>query len=189
MSISFASESTVWPWFNLSDDLRPSSAPGYITKTGSAQWRFCRIQAGPLGKASWWESESALLLLLSHFSLSDSVQPHRRQPTRLPRPWDSPGKNTGVGCHFSHVQFFATIWTIAHQDSSVHGILQTRILEWVVNSFSRGSSQPRDRTRVSCISGRFFTIWATRDSVYGNGRQFEIQLTVKGFRLDHDRSM
>ena len=37
------------------------------------------------------------LLLLSLFS---RVQPHRRQPTRLPRPWDSPGKNTGVGCHF-----------------------------------------------------------------------------------------
>ena len=32
--------------------------------------------------------------------MSDSVQPQRRQPTRLPRPWDSPGKNTGVGCHF-----------------------------------------------------------------------------------------
>ena len=32
--------------------------------------------------------------------MSDSVQPHRQQPTRLPRPWDSPGKNTGVGCHF-----------------------------------------------------------------------------------------
>ena len=32
--------------------------------------------------------------------VSDSVQPHRRQPTRLPRPWDSPGKNTGLGCHF-----------------------------------------------------------------------------------------
>ena len=32
--------------------------------------------------------------------MSDSVQPHRRQPTRLPSPWDSPGKNTGVGCHF-----------------------------------------------------------------------------------------
>ena len=40
-----------------------------------------------------------LLLLLSRFS-RDSVRPHRRQPTRLPRPWDSPGKNTGVGCHF-----------------------------------------------------------------------------------------
>ena len=41
-----------------------------------------------------------LLLLLSHFSRVHSVQPHRQQPTRLPRPWDSPGKNTGVGCHF-----------------------------------------------------------------------------------------
>ena len=41
-----------------------------------------------------------LLLLLSHFIVSDSGRPHRRQPTRLPRPWDSPGKNTGVGCHF-----------------------------------------------------------------------------------------
>ena len=40
-----------------------------------------------------------MLLLLSHV-MSDSVQPHRQQPTRLPRPWDSPGKNTGVGCHF-----------------------------------------------------------------------------------------
>ena len=57
----------------------------------------------------------------------DSVQPHRRQPTRLPRPWDSPGKNTGVGCHFllqcmkvkvkslSRVWLLATPWTAAHQ--------------------------------------------------------------------------
>ena len=41
--------------------------------------------------------------------------------------------------------------------SSVHGILQARILEWVAIPFSRGSSQPRDQTRVSCIAGRFFT--------------------------------
>ena len=41
-----------------------------------------------------------LRLLLSRFSRVDSVRPHRRQPIRLPRPWDSPGKNTGVGCHF-----------------------------------------------------------------------------------------
>ena len=45
--------------------------------------------------------------------------------------------------------------------SSVHGILQARILEWVAIPFSRGSSWPRDRTRVSRIAGRFFTIWAT----------------------------
>ena len=41
-----------------------------------------------------------LLLLLSRLVVSDSVRPHRRQLTRLPRPWDSPGKNTGVGCRF-----------------------------------------------------------------------------------------
>ena len=47
-------------------------------------------------------------------------------------------------------------------NSSVHGILQARIPEWVAISFSRGSSQPRDWTKVSCIAGRFFTVWATR---------------------------
>ena len=46
--------------------------------------------------------------------------------------------------------------------SSVHGTLQARILEWVAISFSRGSSQPRDQTKVSCIARRFFTIWAAR---------------------------
>ena len=49
--------------------------------------------------------------------------------------------------------------------SSVHGILQERILEWIVISFSRGSSQPRDGTQVSCTAGRFFTIWATREAL------------------------
>ena len=47
--------------------------------------------------------------------------------------------------------------------SSVHGILQARILEWVAILFSRGSSWPRDWTQVSCTTGRFLTIWATRD--------------------------
>ena len=47
---------------------------------------------------------------------------------------------------------------------SVHGIFQARILEWVAISFSRGSSQPRDQTQVSCIADRRFTIWATRES-------------------------
>ena len=45
---------------------------------------------------------------------------------------------------------------------SVHGILQARILEWVAISFSKGSSQPRDRIWVSCITGRLFTVWVTR---------------------------
>ena len=49
------------------------------------------------------------------------------------------------------------------QGSSVHGILQARILEWVAIPFSRGSSQPRDQPQVSCIAGRFFTVWASRE--------------------------
>ena len=46
---------------------------------------------------------------------------------------------------------------------TVHGILQARILEWIAMPFSRGSSQPRDRTQVSRIAGGFFTIWTTRE--------------------------
>ena len=48
--------------------------------------------------------------------------------------------------------------------SSVHGILQARILEWVAIPFSRGSSRPRDQTWVSWTAGRFFTVWAVREA-------------------------
>ena len=51
----------------------------------------------------------------------------------------------------------------AQPGSSVHGILQARKLEWVAILFSRGSSKPRDQTWVSCIAGKFFTIWATSE--------------------------
>ena len=56
---------------------------------------------------------------------------------------------------------------------SVHGISQARILKWVAISFSRGSSQPRDQTQVSCTEGRFFTNWAGKPSLEQNG--IEIQ--------------
>ena len=82
--------------------------------------------------------------------VSDSVRPHRQQPTRLPCPWDSPGKNTGVGCHFllqcmkmkseSEVaQSYPTLsdpMDCSPPGSPVPGILQARILEWVAISFS-----------------------------------------------------
>ena len=54
--------------------------------------------------------------------------------------------------HFSHVQLFATLWTLAHQVPLSMGTLQARMLEWVVMPFSRGSSPVRDQTRVSYIS-------------------------------------
>ena len=59
---------------------------------------------------------------------------------------------------------FATPWTVAHQAPLVHGICQARILEWVANSFSRGSSQPRDWTHVSCIGRQILYHSATREA-------------------------
>ena len=83
--------------------------------------------------------------------MSDSVRPHRRQPTRLPRPWDSPGKDTGVGCHFllqcmkvkSESEVAQSCLTLSNPmdcslpGSSVHGIFQTRVLGWGATAFSR----------------------------------------------------
>ena len=76
--------------------------------------------------------------------MSDPAQPHRQQPTRLRRPWDSPGKNTGVGCHFllqcmkvkSQSEVAQSCPTLSDPmdcstpGSSVHGIFQARVLEW-----------------------------------------------------------
>ena len=53
---------------------------------------------------------------------------------------------------------------IASQAPLSMGILQVILLEWVAMPFSRGLSQPRDWTQVSCIAGRFFTVWATREA-------------------------
>ena len=80
--------------------------------------------------------------------MSDSMRPHRRQPTRLPHPWDSPGKNTGVGCHFllqcmkvkseSEVAQSCLSYPMdcSPPGSSVHGIFQARVLEWGAIAFS-----------------------------------------------------
>jgi len=70
----------------------------------------------------------------------------------------------------SHVWPFVIPWTICSPPgSSVHEILQARILEWVAVSFCRGSSWPRDWARVSHVPGRFFTIWAIRTERMGKG--------------------
>ena len=76
--------------------------------------------------------------------------------------------HTHTHTHCAHsliqVQLFVTPWTVALQAPLSMGILQTRILKWIVRPSSRGSSQPRNWTQVSCIAGRFFTIWATREA-------------------------
>ena len=67
-------------------------------------------------------------------------------------------------CVLCCVQIFYDPMDCSPPGSSVLGILQARILEWVAISFSRGSFQPRDWTRVSCIAGKFFTAWATGEA-------------------------
>ena len=82
--------------------------------------------------------------------MSDSVRPQRWQPTRLPHPWDSPGKNTGVGCHFLQCMKVKSEREVAHScstlinpmdcclpGSSIHGIFHARVLEWGVIAFSK----------------------------------------------------
>ena len=82
--------------------------------------------------------------------MSDSVRPQRQQPTRLLRPWDSPGKNTGVGCHFllqcmkvkSESEVAQSCPTLSDPmdcslpGPSIHGIFQARVLEWGAIAFS-----------------------------------------------------
>ena len=82
--------------------------------------------------------------------MSNSVRPHRWQSTRLPSPWDSPGKNTGVGCHFllqcmkvkSESEVTQSCLTLSDPmdcsppGSSIHGIFQARVLEWGAIAFS-----------------------------------------------------
>ena len=82
--------------------------------------------------------------------MSDSVRPHRWQPTRLPHPWDSPGKNAGVGCHFLLQRMKVKSESEVTQSClncsdprdcslpgfSIHGIFQARVLEWGAIAFS-----------------------------------------------------
>ena len=121
--------------------INTSTLPNILNK----QWVKEKV-TGQLGK-------TLLLLLLSRSVMSDSVQPHRWQPTRFCCPWDSPGKNTGVGCHFllqcmkvkSEREVAQSCPTLSDPmdcnlpGCSVHGIFQARALEWDAIAFSPAS--------------------------------------------------
>ena len=109
--------------------------------------------------------------------MSNSLWPHGLKPTRFLCPWDSPSKNTAVGCHallqqpqgrvycmcvcmLSHSFMPNSLWPYGLLWSSVHGIFLARILEWVSISSSRGSSWPRDWNCVSYIP------WIVREIPY-----------------------
>ena len=113
--------------------------------------------------------------------MSDSVRPHRWQPIRLPHPWDSPGKNTGVGCHFllqcmkvkRESEVAQSCPTLSNPSdgsppgSSIHGIFQARVLEWGAIAFSeRADEKP-------------LNIW----DVQGKARGLSYILSGKGRKL------
>ena len=111
--------------------------------------------------------------------MSDSALPHRQKPTRLPCPWDSPGKKTGVGCHFllqcmkvkSESEDTQSCLTLCDpmdcnpSGSSVQGILQARRLEWVAIPYSTDLADPRTKSPFCyvhpALAGGFFTTSAT----------------------------
>ena len=103
--------------------------------------------------------------------MSDSVRPQRRQPTRLPCPWDSPGKNTGVGCHFllqcmkvknesevtQSCRTSSDPMDCSLPGSSVHGIFQARVLEWGAIAFSeRETGLPQLANPRGCTDSLFY---------------------------------
>ena len=97
--------------------------------------------------------------------MSNSVRPHRWQPTRLPRPWDSPGKNTGVGCHFllqcvkvkGESEVAQSCLTLSDPmdcglpGSSVRGIFKARVLEWGAIAFSGKSALVATICGLCCV--------------------------------------
>ena len=113
--------------------------------------------------------------------MSDSVRPHRQQPTRLPRPWDSPSKNTGVGCHFllqcmkveSESEVVQSRPTLSDPidcsapGSSVHGIFQARVLEWG----AIGQHRPRQLVSNSTLTDYSQKWTKTHEKHTGNSKQ------------------
>ena len=110
--------------------------------------------------------------------LSYSVRPHRRKPTRLPRPWDSPGKNTGGGCHFllqcmkaeSESEVAQSCLTLSDPmdcslpGSSIHGIFQARVLEWGAIAFS---NLLLSNGNINTVTGSKLTIQPGNESETG----------------------
>ena len=123
-----------------------------------ASWNYCLWMVKEIRDNS--------IVCESHSVVSDPLRPHG-----LYRPWNSLAQNTGVGSPSLLQVIFPTqgsnpglphcsqiLYQQSHKGSQ-------RILEWVAYPFSRGSSWPRNWTGVSCIAGRFFTNWATREAL------------------------
>ena len=156
-----------------------------MIQSGSIQWSLCNLirYTVPVGLAVG-QRDDRTKRLIKVSSIGEEVQNFLALET-------SEGFSQGLNCehparHIRAVSFHPHIrtlfsywwWWFSRQvvsDScdpmdcslsgpSVHGILQTRMVEWVTISFSRGSSWPRNRTRASCIAGRWLTNWAMKEA-------------------------
>ena len=130
--------------------------------------------------------------------MSDSVRPHRRKPTRLPRPRGSPGKNTGMGCHFllqcmkmkSEREVTQSCPTLSDPmdcslpGSSIHGIFQARVLEWGAIAFSESHSVMSNSLRPPGILQARILEWVAFPFSRGSSQsrdQTHISCTAGGF--------
>ena len=137
------------------------------------------VQPLPPGQKTWCSDPFTVLCLVAQSCLT--LWSHGLQPFRLLYPWDSPGKNTGVGCQALLQEIFPTqgsnpgllhfrqiLYDLSHKGSP-------RILEWVAYPFSSGPSRSSSWIRISCIASGFFTSWATREDPQTCVSYFKIQ--------------
>ena len=140
-------------------------------------------------------------------SVSDSVRPHRRQPTRLPCPWDSPGKNAGAGCHFllqcmkvkSESEVAQSFPTLSNPMDcsppvfSVHGIFQAQmILKTIKHQIIMVAHEDRDEKVVTSIGHQgfteikqfFYTTSSSKCMSYNKGKH---TVYVRGHEIFRDR--
>ena len=134
--------------------------------------------------------------------MSNSVQPQRQQLTRLHHPWDSPGKNTGVGCHFllqcmkvkSESKVAWSCPTLSDPmdcslpGSSVHGIFQARVLEWGAIAFSRGILTLYLNGKIKLVSRREILIFVEPPVLLKLLRKCELLSCVQLFGTPMDCS-
>ena len=141
-----------WPkYWSFSCSISPSSEYSKLISFRIDWFDFLAVQG-------------TLKSLLQHHNLQASILQHSAFfMVRLSHPYVTIGKTMKVQVSQSCLTLFESMdWSLS--GSSVHGILQARILEWVAYPFSRGSSWLRNGTKVSCITGRFLTSWATREA-------------------------
>ena len=128
--------------------------------------------------------------------MSDSVQPHRQQPTRLSHPWDSPGKNTGVGCHFlfqcmevkseSESEVAQLCPTLSDpmdcslSGSSVHGIFQDRYDSWTIK---KAECQRTDAFELWCWRRLLRVPWTARRSKQSILKEISPDYPLEGLML------